>query len=159
MHNANTVVDQFLGGWDFGGITSWRTGFPFTIFANTGTDFSGFNQFADRANVSGPVAFNYDDPNNAFSKAQFTSPGAGSIGNTGRNSFYGPHYTDFDLSLHKNFPVSEGKKFQLRADVFNVFNHPNFNLPVSNLGSGSAGKITRMYGNSRLMQLGLRFDF
>jgi Carboxypeptidase regulatory-like domain/TonB-dependent Receptor Plug Domain len=167
MPNANTVVDQFLGGWDFGGITSWRTGFPFTIFANTGQDFSGFNQFADRPNAGNtPLTFNYDDPNHAFPTTQcpaspcyFSLPGAGSVGNMGRNAFYGPHYTDFDLSLHKNFTVSEGKKFQLRADVFNVFNHPNFNLPVSNLGSGSAGKITRMYGNSRLMQLGLRFDF
>jgi hypothetical protein len=47
----------------------------------------------------------------------------------------------------------------MRADFFNLLNHPNFSLPVSNLGSSSAGKVTSMNGNSRLMQLGLRFDF
>jgi len=77
----------------------------------------------------------------------------------GRNAFYGPGYTDFDFSVQKSFAVTEGKKFQIRTDFFNVFNHPNFSLPVSNLGSSSAGKITSMNGNSRLMQLGLRFDF
>ena len=167
MHNANAVVDNILGGWNLGGIVNWHTGFPFTIFANTAQDFSGFNQFVDRPNAGNtPLTFNYGDPTHAFPITQcpanpcyFSMPGAGSIGNVGRNAFYGPHYTDFDLSLQKNFPVSEGKRFQLRAEFFNLFNHPNFNLPTGNLGSSSAGKITSMSGNSRLMQLGLRFDF
>lgn len=159
MQNANSVVDQILGGWDIGGITNWHTGFPFTIFAGTATDFSGFNQFADRANTSSPVTLNFDDVNHVFNTAQFTAPGAGSVGNTGRNAFYGPSYTDFDFSLQKNFPVTEHQRFQLRADVFNIFNHPNFDLPIGNLQSSSAGKITAMNGNPRQMQLGLRFDW
>jgi len=167
MHNANQIVDEFLGGWNLGGITNWHTGFPFTIFANTAQDFSGFNQFADRASAGNtPLTFNYGDPTHAFPTTQcpanpcyFSMPGAGSVGNTGRNAFYGPSYTDFDLSLQKNFTVSEGKKFQLRADFFNLFNHPNFNLPTGNLGSFSAGSISSMNGNPRLTQIGLRFDF
>src|SRR5262249_15529562 len=114
MRDANTVVDQFLGGWNIGGITTWHTGFPFTIFANTATDFSGFNQFADRPNPGNtPLTFNYDDPTKAFPVTQcpanpcyFSMPGAGSVGTIGRNSFYGPSYTDFDLSLQKNFAVT-----------------------------------------------------
>ena len=89
-----------------------------------------------------------------------TSPAAGNVGNTGRNAFYGPSYTDFDFSLQKNFAITEGKKFRFQADFFNLFNHPNFDLPVSNLGSLSAGKIIGdTNANPRLMQLGLRFDW
>ncbi len=162
MRNPNPVVQQFLGGWNMGGITTWHTGFPYTLLADPTTDFSGFNQFADRPNLvgTGPVSVNYSDPTKpAFNVARFTPPGPGSIGNVGRNSLNGPSFTDFDLSLQKNFPVTESKKFQLRADMFNLFNHPNFGLPISNLASAAAGTITSISGNSRLLQLGLRFDW
>jgi Carboxypeptidase regulatory-like domain/TonB-dependent Receptor Plug Domain len=167
MRSANTVVEQFLGGWNVGGIVNWHTGFPFTIFANTATDFSGFNQFFDRPNAGNALLpINFNDPSHVFpttkcpaSPCYFSNPGAGSVGNMGRDAFYGPSYTDFDFSLQKNFLVTENKKFQLRADFFNLFNHPNFGLPTSNLGSSAAGTITSMNGNPRLMQLGLRFDF
>jgi hypothetical protein len=167
MRDAGPVPEQFLGGWSIAGITNWHTGYPFTIFANTGTDFSGFNQFADRPNAGNtPLTFNYDDPAHAFPKTlcpanpcYFSNPAAGNIGNMGRNAFYGPGYADFDFSLQKTFRIAEGKRTQMRADFFNLLNHPNFSLPNSNLGSSSAGTITSMNGNSRLVQLGLRFDF
>src|SRR2546425_134912 len=108
MRDANPVVEQLLGGWGIAGITNWHTGYPFTILANTATDFSGFNQFADRANIgSTPVTFNYNTPTNVFNKTLFSSPGAGNIGNTGRNAFYGPSYTDFDFSVQKTFHITE----------------------------------------------------
>jgi hypothetical protein len=169
MRNANPIVEQLLGGWDVGGITNLHSGFPFTILANPAVDFSGFNQFADRPNPGNvPLTFHLGNPKQVFTptvcsatvtSCVFTDPTTGSVGSLGRNAFFGPHYTDFDFSLQKNFPVSESKRFQLRADVFNLFNHPNFNLPVANLASSSAGTITSMNGNSRLMQLGLRFDW
>lgn len=160
MRNANEVVDQFLGGWNVGGITNWHTGFPFTIRASTSRDFSGFNQFADRVNVIAPIPpLNFDNPNAVFPATPFATPGPGSVGNIGRNSLYGPSYTDFDFSLQKNFPVTESMKFQFRADFFNLLNHPNFGLPTGNLSSALFGTITTMNGNPRLMQLALRFEF
>ncbi len=160
MHDTSTVIDQLLGGWNVGGITNWHSGFPFTVFAGTGTDFSGFNQFADRPNLgSTPVTLNFSDPAHVFSTAPFSPPGAGSVGNVGRNAFYGSNYTDFDFSLQKNFPVTEHQRFQLRADFFNLFNHPNWDLPIGNLQSSAAGTITAISGNPRQMQLGLRYDW
>jgi len=160
MRNANEVVDQFLGGWNIGGITNWHSGFPFTVRASTLRDFSGFNQFADRVNVIAPIPrLNFDNPNAVFTSAPFADPGAGSIGDMGRNALRGPNYTDFDFSLQKNFPITESKKFQFRADFFNLLNHPNFGLPTANLNSGQFGTISSMNGNPRLMQLALRFDF
>jgi len=163
LHNANKFLDYVVGGWDIGGITNWHTGFPFTIFADPTTDLSGFNQFADRPIVVSPLPpFNFDNPRAVFptTASFFANPGAGNIGNARRNAYRGPHYSDFDFSLQKNFAVTESKKFQFRAEFFNLFNHPNFDLPVGNLTSSSAGKIVGdTNANPRLMQLGLRFDW
>jgi hypothetical protein len=171
MRNANALVENVLGGWNISGITNWHTGYPFTVFASTTTDFSGFNQTADRPIANGtPVSFNYDNPFNLFPgsclkagpacySVFFKNPAAGNIGNVGRNAFYGPSYTDFDFSLQKTFRVTEGKRIRLEGDFFNVLNHPNFALPNGNGTSSGFASITSMSGNPRLVQLGARFDF
>ena len=160
LHDANRFLDYVVGGWDIGGITNLRSGFPFTIFASSTTDFSGLNQFADRPIVNGPLSINYSNPDRVFTTGNFSLPAAGNIGNAGRNAYYGPGYVDFDFSLQKNFSVTESKKFQFRAEFFNLFDHANFDLPVGNLASGSVGTIIGdTNANPRLMQLGLRFDF
>ncbi|PYP91468.1 MAG: hypothetical protein DMG65_07745 [Candidatus Angelobacter sp. Gp1-AA117] len=169
INTDNRLLDYVVGGWSIGGITNWHTGFPFTIRASTSTDFSGFNQFADRPifTGTGSVATDMSNPDKAFDTSVFKAPAAGNIGNVGRNSLYGPHYADFDLSLQKSFSITEKKKFQFRADVFNLFNHPNFNLPNSNLSFSSTGAISATAGkitsdnnaNPRLIQLGLRMDW
>jgi hypothetical protein len=185
LHDANRLLDYAVGGWDIGGITNLRTGFPFTVFANTNADLSGFNQFVDRPLAGNtPLNINYSNPDRVFpttpcqaaqpagNPCYFSLPGAGNIGNIGRNAFYGPSYVDFDFSLQKNFALTESKRFQFRAEFFNLFNHANFDLPNSSLqltknqitqivtASTAAGTITSdNNANPRLMQLGLRFEF
>jgi carboxypeptidase family protein/TonB-dependent receptor-like protein len=183
LHDTNRLLDYVVGGWDIGGITNLHSGFPFTIFANTSTDFSGFNQFVDRPLAGNtPLPINYSNPDRVFpttpcqvvqvGPCYFAIPGAGNIGNIGRNAYYGPRYVDFDFSLQKNFAITESKRFQFRAEFFNLFNHANFDLPSSSLqltqnsktgiikAASSAGTITSdNNANPRLMQLGLRFDF
>jgi len=56
-------------------------------------------------------------------------PGTQHFGNVGRNAFTGPHYRNFDFSLAKNTPLGERVTMQVRADFFNIFNHPNFSNP------------------------------
>ncbi len=161
MRDANRFLDTIAGGWDISGITNWHTGFPFSVLANPAVDFSGLNQFADRPIAgAGSLPISFNDPAHVFPVSYFSLPGAGNIGNVGRNAYYGPSYTDFDFSLIKNFRITESAKFQFRADVFNLFNHPNFDLPVGNLASASAGQIIGdTNANPRLMQLGLRFNW
>ena len=158
---VNGVLNQVIGGWQISGITEYRTGFPFTIFAGTSTDYSGFNQFADRIDFRPGVTSlpqNNDDPDKAFDTSVLTTPSAGSIGNTRRNDFTGPAFLNWDFAVFKDFPVTEGRRFQFRAEAFNVFNHTNFRLPQSNRDGSGFGTIQRAY-DPRLIQLGLRFDW
>jgi len=52
-----------------------------------------------------------------------------------------PHYSDVDLSLHKDFPITERFRLQFRSDFVNAFNHVQLNAPSPNLGS-ALGQIT-----------------
>jgi hypothetical protein len=171
LADASGVVNQIVGNWHFSGIVSSRSGFPFTVWNDLNvTDFSGFNQFADRGTfATGPQALilNMSDPAHAFNPSAFLipgsttpPPGASNIGNTRRNAFDGPRQTNWDFSVQKAFPWGESQRFQVRADFFNFLNHTQFNLPVSTLSSSAVGTITSdSNANPRIVQLGLRYEF
>ena len=57
-------------------------------------------------------------------------------GNLGRNYFHGPGYNKTDVSLFKDFPITERVKMEFRAQAYNVFNHPQFNNPDTNIHDG-----------------------
>ena len=70
----------------------------------------------------------------------------------------GPGYNSVNASLIKNTTLAEGVELQLRGEVFNLFNHPNFNLPDNFLGSGTFGQITSAR-DPRHIQLGVKLLF
>jgi hypothetical protein len=158
-------LEHLIGGWTYSGTVNWRTGFPFTVWADDATDFSGLNQFADRVHfVPGVTSLetNMDDPENAFDGSVFVRPTIGSIGSVHRTAFRGPGFISFDMGIGKNFRITESVKFGVRADLFNAFNHTNFNLPVSESTSSSFGKITEEADTdtpARIIQLGARIEF
>jgi len=85
-------------------------------------------------------------------------------GNMGRGNIYGPGQFDFDATLAKSTRVGgihENATLQFRAEFFNLFNHPQFNIPVGlNAGSlGNFGQITSASVNPRLIQLALKYVF
>ena len=80
-------------------------------------------------------------------------------GTSGRNVFTGPAYNNLDFGVHKKFKLTESKSLQLQANAFNLFNHPNFGLPVSNINSSQFGRSISTAGTPRVIQLALRFDF
>ncbi len=93
LGNTDGWLGQVVGGWEMSGITSYRTGFPFTEFAGSSTDFSGLNQFADRPNWAPGKTFLPTDmrnPDKAFDASVFVNPPAGSVGYVSRNAFTGP---------------------------------------------------------------------
>jgi len=80
-------------------------------------------------------------------------------GTSGRNILTGPKFANVDFGVHKKFRVTENGSLQLQANAFNLFNHPNFGLPVRNLASSQVGRSINTVGTPRVIQLAIRFDF
>ena len=167
LGRAHGFLGQVVAGWTLTGITSYRSGFPFTVRASSDTDYSGLNRsapaagFSDRVNLKPGVSTeptNMSDPNHAFDPTVFSFPGAGSVGNVGRNSLIGPHFISEDFAVLKNFPLRENRQVQFRAEFFNLFNHANFKLPENRLDQSAVGKIGNAY-DPRLIQFSLRFQW
>ena len=167
--NAPRWLDEAVGGWQISPLVVWHTGFafntlcqcfPFSNFANTSAVFDG-----DRAAIknsihttSGGQLQLFADPTAAINA--FTGPLGFQAGN--RNILRGPHYSNFDLSLNKHFPIKEKVTMEFVASAFNAFNHPNFVLPGNGFTDATNpttfGVITEASA-PRQMQLALRLDF
>lgn len=167
LGRAHGFLGQTAGSWVLSGVTSYRSGLPFTVRASSDTDFSGLNsstatgEFSDRVNLRPGVTTvptDMGNPDHAFDPTVFAFPGAGSVGNVGRNTLIGPHFINQDFGVLKNFPIKENQRVQFRAEFFNLFNHTNFMLPENRLDQSAVGKISQAY-DPRLIQLSLRFQW
>jgi hypothetical protein len=142
-----TGVKKFaLGGWQANTILVWQSGKPFTII-NTGSGVDnpeglGYNNRStplnsggqDRPNQIGDARGSHKTNSKFFNTAAFAPQPLGTVGNTQRNSLFGPNFRHVDLSIFKDFPVTERAKVQFRAESFNISNTPNFYI-----GNGSSG--------------------
>ena len=111
-------------GWQVNTLTQIRSGLPVNVTV-TGGLFGG----SQRPNVVpgvSPVPTNYSLPFNQFNAAAFSDPGAGNFGNLGRNTLRGPGFWQADFSIFKTTKINERASIQFRAEMFNIFNHPNF---------------------------------
>ena len=153
-----------LTGWQTSGIVTLQTGRPFTVallreFDNSGTGISALGFGAnDRPNVAGDPTLGQRSPERWFNTDAFVFPPPGTFGNAGRNILDGPGYHSVNASLVKNTALSERLNLQFRAEFFNLFNHPNFNLPDNFLGSPSFGQITSAR-DPRHVQFGVKLLF
>jgi hypothetical protein len=153
-----------LTGWQTLGIVTLQTGRPFTVAllseidnSNTGRSTLGFGA-NDRPNLVGNPDLSDRSPDRWFNTAAFAFPPFGTFGNAGRNILDGPGYQNVNASLLKNTMVTETVNLQLRAEFFNLFNHPNFDLPDNFLGSPTFGRI-RSAQSPRHIQFGVKVLF
>jgi hypothetical protein len=133
LKGSNSFVRTALGGWQTSGIIQTRSGLPTNI-----TLVSGFFGNPVRPDyVPGEPLWvpNHSWPGSSYNIDAFAieptydgTPG-GTIGTVGRNALRGPAYFQLDLSGMKNFAITERVTMQFRADIFNIFNHPNFASP------------------------------
>ncbi len=179
---ANAIYDlpfkgnRLVSGWKLAPIVVVQSGNPFNIvLATAGTTGAG-NTI--RPNLIAPVQIS-GNPAQWITNAMtaFSVPAANSFGNLGRNVFYGPGFTNFDLALIKNTKITERVNVQFRADAFDLFNHPNFGQPGGTFGfvvlpatwtpttlkSFTTITSTRFptadSGSSRQLQLALKLQF
>jgi hypothetical protein len=145
--NAGKAVDAVIGGWEVSPIFSFRSGWPLPV--QGAQDESGTFGRGARADCNGIPTVTPDATIPGVgvqwftNSGQFTNPAVGTFGNCAPQlgSLRSPRYTDVDLSLHKNFQLTERFKLQFRTDFINAFNHVQFNAPSMSLGS-SMGQIT-----------------
>lgn len=157
-------VSTLLTGWQTFGIVTVQTGRPFTVallpeIDNSGTGRSPLGFGAnDRPNIVGSPEISNRTPERWFNTSAFVFSAPGTFGNAGRNILDGPGYQSVNASLVKNTALSERFNLQLRAEVFNLFNHPNFNLPDNFLGSPTFGRISSAR-DPRHIQFGVKLLF
>ena len=96
--------------------------------------------------------------NSGFGGQVFFNPGAGEVGNLPINYFDGPSQFVTDLAVSKRVRFGRGTAFQVRADIFNLFNTVNWNFGDIDINSTTAGRITGT-GGARLVQFSVRLDF
>jgi hypothetical protein len=178
-------LNQIIGGFALNGALTWQQGLPFTPnYTNCGTDNDLGVCYLNRTGASfnlnassldpvahkvqyftpSPYALQSSGPQSSF--GAFSRPAIGTFGNVGRDSYFGPSLLNTDLSLAKSFAIREGLSFQLRAEAFNVFNHPNLGQPDScvDCQDGNAGTISSIVATQdgtsmRRLQFAARFQF
>jgi hypothetical protein len=183
LKGSSSLVRTALGGWQTSGILQTRSGLPTNI-----TLVSGFFGNPTRPDyVPGEPLWvaNHSWPTSSYNINAFAieptydgTPGD-TIGTVGRNALRGPAYFQFDLSGMKNFAITERVTMQFRADIFNIFNHPNFTSPDGGIctavGLGTCapnanfGRVGQTIadangtqiggGTARQTQFSLRFSF
>lgn len=136
FRNASGLTNALLGGWQMNGVVSFLTGRPFTPqFVTADTTQQRPDLIGDPyENI--PEGFMFNPA--AFRRPTATAADPNLFGSAGRNILIGPTFSKTDLSLFKNFRLAERTRLQLRWEVFNVFNHPNYKLPTYLL-PGAAG--------------------
>jgi hypothetical protein len=163
--------------WEISAIDTEETGQPFTVVRGIAQSHTYPTAGGDRPNivanpmVAGPVAANpgcvapsvVGVPQMWFNPCAFVAaPNA--FGDEGRDALIGPRFDDLDFTLLKEVPLkSEARLLQLRLEVFNIFNHPNFDLPNNNFDSTTFGQLqtANAYGSRppRQIQLGVKIIF
>ncbi len=175
--DAGPALNLIIGGWKVSGIGIAASGKPWSFTAANRFDrhFVG----SDQPLVIAPIPYELTKQNGrvfliAGSATDRANIAANNFANSypggpvGRNQGRGPGYWNVDFAVTKQFDIgsNEGRKLSLRWEAFNLFNHPNFNVPAAlssggrNIGVGSTlGEVTTTLGTERVMQFSLRMEF
>ena len=181
MSDANTLMDYVVGGWRLTSITQWAGGLPWTAsYKDCGSDEDVGVCRPNRA--SGPFSLGVKRDSNGFltwftpipelmtngsTGPGFSRPAAGTLGNIGYDTFRGPHLFTSNLSLAKNFRITERFNLQFRWDFQNPFHNYAFNPPSTQVDFRNPqlfGKITSDVATANiqgepLMNLQLRLSW
>jgi outer membrane receptor protein involved in Fe transport len=154
-------MQKLKNGWGVNSTVTLQSGQPFQLNYNFEDDFSGSGNGFDRPDVVGPIVYHPHDPFNYLDMSSFAIPctisaaaqaaptglaadcvpGTRHYGTERRDMLHGPTYKQWDFALYKNTPLTERLTLQLRADIFNILNHPNFANPflpafIADAGAG-----------------------
>lgn len=156
---------KILDDWDLSGIYTYQSGFPVRITSSSDNElmYSAFFEYPGEPDQVAPFRHGRTTTPDGifyFDGSSFSEDNTfGRIGDARRTYCCGPAINNFDFALHKVVPMGEKKRFEFRAELFNVFNHPQFNNPDGNITDGSDfGRVLRAK-EPREIQLALKFYF
>jgi Carboxypeptidase regulatory-like domain/TonB-dependent Receptor Plug Domain len=155
--NSSKFLRTLLDGWEYSGITVFQSGTPFSVInsgGNTGVSVldnggvangSGAGSYPDvignpRSRISTTLAASGVGPL-LYNPEAFAAPQGLTFGNAGRNFLNNPHRLNFDMTLLKNFKVTEGSTMEFRLEAFNIFNHTEFRIFNPNNGNTASNTI------------------
>jgi hypothetical protein len=171
-NHAGGAIEAIIGGWTISGITTYRSGTPFSVTFSVPSNYVGW--LGGRADtVAGASLYTgLSHSHNVatgvpwFDPAAFAPPQPWTWGDASRNMLFGPGFENWDISLARELRIRERKRVQIRTDWLDAFNHfnpgnPSATIPDTRDGgppNPNAGKIFGGSGN-RSIQLGVRFEF
>lgn len=166
---TNPWLDGFIGGWQLSLISSQHSGQPVNLSYSPSAAFqvslsslpSWLGGVQERPNITGPVQGPDPSIHDYFLTQNIHIPSDPSdpFGDAGRNIGVAPGYSDFDIGLHKSFPLPYREmNLQFRAEFFNAFNNTNFKAPNGSVSSSAFGTITSTF-DARQIQFGLKLYF
>ena len=167
--SMSNLSDEILGGWQVSGITHVQGGFPLSINANNNSaSLWGGNQHANLTGAAFKTGTCGASTSNAiavgqkycfFNPAAFSQAPAYTFGSAPRyfSNLRAPGYVDEDLGIQKWFHITEKFRLQFTGQMFNAFNHANFDSPDINLGDAGTtmGEASNTQG-PRQVQLSLK---
>jgi hypothetical protein len=168
--NWGSALNAVLGNWELSGIGAFQSGQPIFVQLSPSNQNSNTGSTRDRPDIGyildgrlivttvKPVIQNRTDKTVYLDPSAFSMPVRGTFGNAPRNYFNGPATKNWDLMLGKNFR-KERWNVQLRAEFYNVFNHPSLNQPNRFLDTPSFGTITSTLLQNRQIQFGLKLTY
>jgi hypothetical protein len=164
------ILGHVIGGWALSGIFTASTGRPIniTVSRSSSAFADGYNANQRPDLVPGVSIYPANRSiDNWLNPAAFAVPARGVRGNLGRFAARGPGYWEADTALQKRIRILENLSLSLRGEAFNLFNHPIYGNPASNISAGDEfGRITTILNNGavgtgtpRRLQLMVRLDF
>jgi hypothetical protein len=164
LSSSNAVVNGLIGGWNLNGVLSVNSGTAFDVgsgkdIAETGNYNYGNGYGYERANLVGSQYPANKGPAEWINIAGFQTPALGTFGNLGRDSLRSDWNKNLDLSLFRQFPITERFRLEFRFEMFNATNTPVWAIPVSSLEAPNFGAVTHTANVPRQLQFGLKLYF
>ena len=171
LAGANRVTDLLIGGYQLSGTVNWSSGLPYTLSINCGQDIPSSAPCYPNVIPGGHMktsltSFDPVSRTRTFYSQQdlsggglFSDAGLDHIGNSGRNTYYGPTYYNTDLSLEKKFQIYERLLAQFRFDAYNAVNHINPGNPGGNITSAGTINGEAPGPGPRSLEFSVRLQF
>ncbi|MGH9661429.1 MAG: TonB-dependent receptor domain-containing protein, partial [Bryobacteraceae bacterium] len=156
----NRALDALAGGWEVAGVATIQAGFPLNPGSSVDTCVCGSASYPNVSrNPNLPKSERTEE--RWFDTGAFSQPAQWTIGNAGRGLIWGPGQRNFDLTLSKNFTITERIRLQYRAEAYNMTNTKYFANPNVTNGAGTFGRVTAVTNQpgNRQLQMALKLYF